>query len=135
MTLGPVSGATKNYGLTCTFSAADTQATVSWTVPTTNTDDTPLTDLASYNVYWNSGDPSLVSAPSGKVRSVPLASTPMTTITSLAAGTWNFAVTAVNSKGVESPLSNIVSKTTGPGSIITKSAVLAFPGTMVITVR
>jgi hypothetical protein len=43
-----VSAATK-YTLTC--AAADGQTTTSWTPPTTLSDDTPLTDLAGFNIY------------------------------------------------------------------------------------
>ena len=130
----PVVSTNKNYVLACTW-AADTQAVVSWTPPTTNTDGTQLTDLASYNVYWNVGDPSLVTAPGGKVRSVAPALSPTTTVTGLTAGTWYFAVTAVNAVGVESAISNIASKAIGTSTVVTKSAALVFPGTVVITVK
>lgn len=124
----------KNYVMACTF-ATDTQALVTWSPPTSNTDGTPLTDLASYNVYWNSGDPSLVTAPTGKVKSVAPAATPAITITNLAAGNWYFAVTAINAMGVESALSNIATKTIGAAAVITKNAALVFPGTVVVTVK
>lgn len=130
----PAVTSNKNYVMACTF-AADTQAIVSWSPPTTNTDGSPLTDLASYNVYWNSGDPSLVTAPSGKVRSVAPAITPTTTVINLAAGNWYFAVTAINSMGVESAISNIATKAIGAPSVVTKNAALVFPGTVVITVK
>lgn len=130
----PAVTSNKNYVMACTF-ATDTQALVSWSAPTLNTDGTPLTDLASYNVYWNSGDPSLVTAPTGKVKSVALAATPALTITNLAAGNWFFAVTAINSAGIESALSNIASKTIGAAAVVTKNAALVFPGTVVVTVK
>lgn len=130
----PVVTTNKNYVMACTF-AADTQAVLTWTPPTTNTDDTPLTDLASYNVYWNSGDPSMVTAPSGKVRSVAPASSPTTTITGLTAGPWYFAVTVFRASGVESALSNIATKTIGAPTTVTKNAALVFPGTVIVTVK
>lgn len=124
----------KNYVMACTW-AADTQAVVSWDAVTTNSDDTPLTDLAGYNLYWNTGDASMVTAPTAKVRRVAPASTPMTTVTGLTAGPWFFAVTAVNAAGVESPISNVATKTIGAPVVVTKRAALLFPGTTVITVK
>jgi hypothetical protein len=43
----------------------------------------------------------------------------------LAAGTWFFAVAAFNSLGLESDLSNIVSKTTSAGATDSRSLALA----------
>lgn len=130
--LGPVT-ANAAYAITCTW-AADTQASLSWTAPTVNTDGTPLTDLASYNVYWHAGDPSLVTAPDAKVRNVP-AGTLTTNLTGLTPGLWNAAVTAINAAGVESAISNIAPKTIGGPTVITKNAALVFPGTVVVTVK
>ena len=130
----PLATANKNYVLACTF-AADSTALVSWTAPTTNTDGSALTDLAGFNVYWNVGDPSLVTAPSGKVRAITSPATLSTLISGLMPGNWYFAVTTVNSKGVESAISNIVTKTIGASTVVTKNASLVFPGTTVVTVK
>lgn len=124
----------KNYVLACTFTA-DTQAIVSWEAPTTNTDGTALTDLAGFKVYWNSGDPSMVTAPTGKVRAITNGTTLTTTITGLTAGNWYFAVTALKASGVESGISNVATKAIGTNAVVTKSAALVFPGTVVVTVR
>jgi hypothetical protein len=86
--------------------AATGSATVSWTPPTLNTDDTPLTDLASYRVAYGRAADALD-------QSAPVSNPGLTsfTVDGLAQGTWYFAVIAVNAVGVESALSNIASKT------------------------
>jgi len=71
------------------------------------------TDLAGYKVYYGTGSRSY-SAPIN----IGLQST--YTITGLAAGTYYFAVTALNRDGLESAFSNEVSTTvTGPGTSVT----------------
>jgi hypothetical protein len=86
--------------------SASGSATVNWTPPTLNTDDTPLTDLASYRVvYGRAADTLDQSAP---VSNPGLSSY---TVDGLSQGTWYFAVIAVNAIGVESALSNVASKT------------------------
>jgi hypothetical protein len=80
-------------------------ATVSWTPPTTNTDNSPLTDLESYRVMYGRASGSLdqvVSVNSGAASY---------TVDNLTQGTWYFAVVAVNSRGDEGELSNVASKT------------------------
>jgi putative Ig domain-containing protein len=85
--------------------AANGTATVSWTPPTTNTDDTPV-DLASYRVmYGRAADVLDQIAP---VSNPGLATY---TVENLSQGTWYFGVVAVNSSGIESMLSNVASKT------------------------
>lgn len=99
---------TQTYTVTCTWS--DNAVTLSWNPPTENTDGTPLTNLASYNVY--SGP----ASPPGKIVASPAAGVTSYTITGLPAGTNYFAVTAVNSAQQESTLSNIVAKSTAATS-------------------
>lgn len=82
------------------------RAILSWTAPTENTDGTPLTDLAGYRVYVGNSAASLSIA-----ATLSQPTPPRFTVEGLPAGTWYFAVTAVNSAGVESVLSNIGSKT------------------------
>lgn len=130
----PAVTSNKNYVLACTFTA-DTQAVVSWDAPILNTDGTALTDLAGFKVYWNSGDPSMVTAPSGKVRAITAANVLTTTITGLTPGNWYFAVTALKASGVESGISNVATKAIGTNAVVTKSAAIVFPGTVVVTVR
>lgn len=78
------------------------EVTVSWTAPTQNTDNSPLTDLAGFKVYYGLSESDLsnvVNAIGNKL-----------TIKDLTSDTYYFAVTAVNSLDVESDKSNVVSK-------------------------
>lgn len=90
------------------ITVADVQtgsATLSWQPPTSNTDDSPLTNLAGYRIYYGTSAQQLsrqVSAPAGVSSYV---------IESLSPATWYFAMTAYNSAGVESNRSAVVSKT------------------------
>ncbi|MBV8575259.1 MAG: fibronectin type III domain-containing protein [Acetobacteraceae bacterium] len=81
-------------------------ATLSWDAPTTTTSGAALTDLAGYRIYFGTDINALT-------QTVQLSGVGMQTyvIDNLSKGTWFFAVKAVTSLGVESPLSNIVSKT------------------------
>jgi hypothetical protein len=81
-------------------------ATLSWEAPTSNTNGTPLMDLAGYRIYYGSSATDL--SQSAQIRSVGIQTY---VIDGLGAGTWYFAVMAVTSTGVESALSNIVAKT------------------------
>lgn len=81
-------------------------ATVTWSPPTTNTDGSPLTNLAGYKVYWGTQQGNYSS-------SVTLNNPGLTSyvVTNLTPGTWYFTVTSLNSQGVESSFSNAASKT------------------------
>jgi hypothetical protein len=81
------------------------QATLSWTAPTLRTDDTPL-DLAGYRIYYG-------NQPDSYSQIVDVNSAGVTTfvVENLGVGTWYFAISAVDSAGVESGLSNAASKT------------------------
>ncbi len=90
------------------ISAATTgTATVSWTAPTQNTDGSPLTDLAGYTIYYGTSSGNLNNS-----INVNSAATTSYTVSGLATGaTYYFAVSAVNSSGVSSSLSDVGSKT------------------------
>lgn len=81
-------------------------ATLSWDAPTTTTTGSALTDLAGYRIYYgiNAGDLS---------QTVQLNTTGVQTyvIDNLGQGTWYFAIKAVTASGVESALSDVVTKT------------------------
>jgi hypothetical protein len=81
-------------------------ATLSWTPPTTNTDGSPLTNLAGYKVYWG-------PSAGNYTNSVSLTNPGLTSyvVTNLMPGTWFFVATAVNSVGAESVFSSPASKT------------------------
>jgi len=80
---------------------ANGAATLSWTVPTERTDNTPLTNLAGFNIYFGqtSGDYS---------NKVVVNNIGITTyvVENLSGGTWYFSVTAVDAGGLESNPSN-----------------------------
>lgn len=88
------------------LAVASGSATLSWTPPTTNTNGSPLTNLAGYRVYWGTTAGSYTN-------SVTLNNAGLSSyvVSSLAPGTYYFAVTALNSSGVESAKSNSGSKT------------------------
>jgi Putative Ig domain len=83
---------------------ASGSATLTWTVPTTNTNGTALTDLAGFYVYYGTSQSELS-------QTVQVASPADTsyTVANLAAGTWYFAVTAYASDGTQSARSNVES--------------------------
>jgi fibronectin type III domain protein len=81
-------------------------ATLSWQAPTSNTNGTALTDLSGYKIYYGASATDLS-------QSVQISTVGIQTyvIDNLGSGTWYFAVKAVTSGGVESALSDLVSKT------------------------
>jgi hypothetical protein len=96
--------ASRSYTLTCSWGSA--AATVNWVAPTRNTDGTTLSDLASFKVIYGRSASDLSST---KAVSDPRATS--TVLSGLTAGTWYFAVRAVNSAGRESAPSNTATKT------------------------
>ena len=85
-----------------------------WTAPTTNSDGSPLTDLASYRVYYGtSGSPcagsswSSVASPTSSPSTGQQVSLRLTGLTTGA--TYNVAVSAIDAAGSESPCSNVAS--------------------------
>jgi hypothetical protein len=80
-------------------------ATLSWTAPTTNTNGTALTDLAGYHIYYGTSTSSMTN-----VINVTNPGTTRYTVSSLAAGTWYFAVNAYTTNGLDSARSNVGSK-------------------------
>ncbi|RPI14980.1 MAG: hypothetical protein EHM60_05390 [Lysobacterales bacterium] len=93
------------------FSVAVLQATngsvtLSWTPPTTNSDGTPLVDLAGYRIVYGQ-----TSRQYSAVLDIPATSVTSAMIENLVPATWYFAVKAYTRTGVESDLSNEASKT------------------------
>ena len=89
---------------TASLQVADRSVTLAWDAPATNTDGTALTDLAQYKVRYGTSSGTYTTT-------VSVTGGTTTTLTNLAPGTYYFAVTAVNSSGAESSLSNEASKT------------------------
>lgn len=85
---------------------ANGTATVSWTPPVANTNGSTITNLAGYRIHYGNSSSNLSQIV--QVANVGLTSY---TLSSLSSGTWYFAVSAYNSSGTESSLSNLSSKT------------------------
>ena len=84
----------------CSSGGSSGSVTLRWDAPSTNSDGTPLTDLAGYIVYYGtfSGNyPDSVNV--GNITKLSR---------NLSSGIWCFAVTAVDTSGNESDLSNEV---------------------------
>jgi len=80
-------------------------ALMSWIPPTENTDDSPLTDLAGYKIYYGTSP--------GSYSDTEIINNPGLTsflIENLASADWYFVMTSFNSSGVESDYSTEVSK-------------------------
>jgi hypothetical protein len=86
--------------------AAGGSATLSWIPPTTNTDGSPLTNLAGYRVRWGPAAGNYTNF--AAINNPGLSSY---VVENLVSGTYYFVVSAVNSVGVESQFSNVASKT------------------------
>ena len=85
----------------------DTQsALLLWVPPTANTDGSPLTNLAGYKIYWGTSHGSYPN-------SITLNQSGLATyrVEALAANTYFFVITAVNSAGIESLPTNAASVT------------------------
>ena len=79
--------------------------TLAWDPPTTNTDGTPLTDLAGYKIYYGPTSGSYTNT-------LDVGNVTTSVVNNLTDGlTYYFTVSAYNSAGVESSFSNEVSKT------------------------
>lgn len=80
-------------------------ATVSWTIPTTNSDGTPLTNLGGFRIYYGTAANSMT-----QVAQIANPTVSTYAVTNLAPATWYFGVKAYTSPGVESAISNIANK-------------------------
>ena len=94
----------KTYTLTCSW--GNGTATINWTKPTTNTDGSPLTNLAGYKVLYGTSASALTN-----VKQINDPAATSTTIPALQTGTWYFSVRAFNTSQVESDNSNTAQKT------------------------
>lgn len=114
--------ASASYRLDC--KAADTpgSATVSWIQSTQNTDGSALTNLAGYRLSWGSSASVL-----SQVVQIPNAAASSYVLSGLSSGSYFVAVKAYTTTGVESALSNVVSKTVVavPGASASATATVA----------
>lgn len=78
--------------------------TLSWDTPTTRTEGTPLPDLAGYNVYYG-------RSPQSYSQIIDAGNAKTYTIDNLPGGTYYFALTAYDSSGNETEISDEVKKT------------------------
>lgn len=104
--------------ISCTF-PGDRTARLTWVNPTTNTDGTALTNLAGTRIHYGRSADVLN-------QTVQVANPSVTTYTleNLDVGQWFFAVRAYNTNGVESALSNVVTKTLVASTTETQSVSL-----------
>ncbi len=77
-----------------------------WVAPTQNNNGTPITDLAGYKIHYGTASQNYT-----QVVAVSNPSLSRYVMDSLKSGTYFFAITAYNSKGIESALSGEISAT------------------------
>jgi len=83
----------------------ENDAFVSWTAPTENTDNSPLTDLAGFKIYYGTNTGSY-----SQTININSATKTSYLIKNLTSSTWYFVMTAFNSSGIESTYSIEVNK-------------------------
>ena len=104
---GVASSSLSPFTITVTAATPTTSnATLSWTAPTANTDGSALTDLAGTQIYYG-------TSASNLNQSVQVAGATQTsyTINNLTSGTWYFGGVAYATTGAQSALSGLVSVT------------------------
>ena len=74
--------------------------TLGWVAPTQNSNGTPITDLAGYKIHYGTASQDYT-----QVVSITNPSLSRYVLDSLPSGTYYFAISSYNSKGLESPLS------------------------------
>lgn len=104
----PAISASATYNLACTWD--DRTATVTWTAPTQNVDGSAYTDAAGYLIEYGP------STALGQIQAITDPSILTYRFDSLAPGTWHFGMRAVNQRGAQSALTNLVSKVIGSAS-------------------
>lgn len=105
-TLPAISGSA-TYNIQCEW--LDASATLTWTIPTTNTDGTAYTDPKGYKVYYDMSQ----GGPYENINDVQDPSATTHVVFPLIPGSWFFVVTAYNQNDVESDVSNEAMKILG----------------------
>jgi hypothetical protein len=84
---------------------------VSWTIPATRENDLPLSlsELTGYEIYYVADG----ASPTDRTVAVSGGSTVSYRIAGLPAGSYSFAITAIDNAGVKSRLSGVVAVTVG----------------------
>src|SRR5207245_1957387 len=108
----------------------------SWTAPTTNTDGSPLTDLASYRVYYvtapTSPGPGSTFVEVASPTTTPTGETVSVRLRGLTTGTlYNVAVTAVDTGGSQSDCSTTASAVAQVDFAVSPTTTVNF-GTVII---
>lgn len=104
-TLPAITGS-RTYNISCSW--VDDKATITWTIPTENTNGTAYTDGKGFKIYYGTTLAALT-----QVATVDSPTATSHVIQPLAAGTWHFVMTAVNQRDMESERTNPVSKVVG----------------------
>lgn len=102
---GTASATLPAFSLAVVQTASGT-AVLNWSAPTTNSDGSSLSDLAGYRVAYGRAASALDQS-----ATVNTAGVTTYTVGNLTSGQWYFAVYAVNSRGLESDISNVATKT------------------------
>lgn len=104
VTDGNLSSSLPAFSITVTQAALGS-ATLSWTPPTQNSDNSPLNDLAAYKIYYG-------TEPDSYTNQIRIDNPGISSyvVENLVPDTYYFVATAVNSADVESGFSNMASK-------------------------
>jgi len=95
-----------DVGSNVSEATVESTVTLTWVVPTTNTDGTALTNLAGYDIHYGTDDAHL-----DQVIDVSNPEQTRYVVANLAAGTYYFDITSYTTDGVESEPSAMVSMT------------------------
>jgi hypothetical protein len=100
------SGAGSSTAASAPPTASSSAVTLNWNPPTENTDGTPLTNLSGYDIHYGTSSGSYT-------QTITVSNPGIATyvVDNLTPGTYYFSVAAINSQGIESPLSPQVSTT------------------------
>ena len=109
----PAITSSATYNLACTWFGGS--VTLTWTLPTQNTDGSALTDLSGIKIYYGN------AAGGPYPNEIDLPGAPTThTIPTVPPGEWYFVSTAYNANDVESDRSNEATKTV-TGDVVTET--------------
>lgn len=106
----PAITTSRTYNLQCTWPAGNS-VTINWTPATLNTDGSNYTDPKLVRIFYG-----LTPTTMTTTKDVPVPAL-STTISPLAAGTWNFCARSVNQADVPSDCTGILTKTLSPSTV------------------